>query len=506
MRKSKRAKKILASIMASVMLLFAVSTSVYAATNISYAGTGSHSLVGTGKDEIKASLQEQKNILTSCGLNATVSNENVTLSTDSADFSSFSASNIKKYHENLIKNGILSFLVYDHSVCSLKVDSASSSSLNLVVCLDFSSYNIVSFESDFLEGIAYALMGTSLQIPFLGGNNTMTNDTEETYAHNATGEAIHPVQYIDAALGREIDKTVKLHFRGMAANDNNTTYMTIDGGSNIYIHAYSLHIVLPRNNWGGNRATISFKQNSLTVDGVGGLSVDPPQCIGLDVSGIVLDETGENDYVSMHGSAAPDTSHFHYVGTDSQMEYCMTRAFDNVLTSAQTASNYVEEIFVKPYTNSHFTRGYAGIGKEDGKLYASVYDQPPASAELMEDTRAIGILIFYYWLRFGYTLPSGHSVDFTDGSYIGYRHYRRDAETYLIEAELGVMTCDFTFNNADSVDKWINVYCTHTPTGVGTTNNLIGSFRRVISGADGSGNPLYSVQFKRADGTVFANE
>ena len=505
MRKTKGLKKLLTGIMAIVMLFFALTVSVYAATSVSYDGSGVLNLTGTGKEQVEASLQEQVDVLTSCGLNATLASESVELSTDSATFSSMNASNIKKYHDNLIKNGILSFIVYDNSVCSLKVDGASATSLNLVVCLDFSNYNITVFEEDFLEGIVYALMG-SVSLGSLG-NSSMTNDTEETYAHNTTGEAIHPVKYIDAALGAEIDKTVKLYFRGMSARDNFTTYMTIDGGKSIYVHAYSLHIVLPRNSWGDTKATIRFASNSLTIDGFWNwsISVDPPECIGLDISGIALDSTGENDYVQLDDHAAPDTKHFHYVGTQHQMEYCMKKSFDRVLSPSHTTTDYVEEIFIKPFTDSHFTRGYAGIGKENGKLYASVYDQIPDSGSTMAATRTGGILILYYWLRYAYVLPEGYAADFTDKSYITYRHYRRNENTYLIESAVGALTADFTFDATDEAGRWISVYCTHAADGgVGKTPNLVGSFRRVANGVDENGTTLYASEFLDSDGVALA--
>ncbi len=484
-RKGAKLKMIFAGIMAFIMLLFATSFSVFAATAVGYTGDGFISFIGTGNQKQELTLQRQT--LVNCGLNATVSGNDLALETDSADLSAIRATNIEKYHNNLIKEGILSFIVYDHSVCSLKVNSDSSSSLNLVVCLDFSAYNVVRFESSFLQGIIYALMG-SVELGTLG-NGDMTESTHATDTKPAA------VQYIDAAHGTVItDKKVDLYLKGISSYQNLTSYMTIDDTETVYIYDYSLHIILPANTWWGENSTIAFEENSLYVNGVWGVSVTPPSCIGFDISKVTL---GEQDYITIDENAAPDTTHFHYIGMQSQMEYCMKKAFDNVLSPSHTAQNYVEEIFVKPFTNLHFTRGYAGVGKENGKLYASVYDQP-ATAELMPTTRTIGILVLYYWLWFEY--GGGTNTSFCNSSYITYRHYPRDSQSYIVQSDI---VATLTFNGVADSNGWYYVYCMHNAdaTAVTSTARLVGSFRRVNNG-DGT----YVGEFRDGSNVALASD
>jgi hypothetical protein len=150
----------------------------------------------------------------------------------------------------------------------------------------------------------------------------------------------------------------------------------------------------------------------------------------------------------------------------------------------------VEEIFVKPFTDLHFTRGYAGVGKENGKLYASVYDQP-ATAELMPATRTIGILVLYYWLWFEY--GGGTNTSFGNSSYITYRHYPRDSQSYIVQTDL---MATLTFNGQADAQGWYYVYCTHNANATLVTNKarLIGSFRKV----NGEG------QFRDSTGALLA--
>lgn len=474
-------KMVFAGIMASIMLFFAASFSVFAANSVTYAGNGTVTLIGTGNQTKEINAQRQA--LVNCGLNATVGSGSITLESDSA-WGTTSPSAIEKYHNQLIKEGILSFIVYDNSVCSLKVNSKADSTRNLVVCLDFSEYNITRFESGFLEGIIYPLMG-SISILGIVGNNSMTESTVATDTKPAT------VQYIDAAHGTLItDKRIDLFLKGVSDNESNTSYMTISGenqAETVYVHDYSLHIILPSNTWWGGTSKITFDANSLSVNGIWGISVSAPSCIGLDISKITL---GSQDYISVNQNAAPDTTHFHYIGMQNQMEYCMKKAFDNVLSTSNNKSNYVEEIFVKPFTDSHFTRGYAGVGKENGKLYASVYDQP-ATETAMPITRTAGILVLYYWLWFEY--GGGTNTSFGNANYITYKHYPRDTQTNLVQTDL---VATLTFNGQADAQGWYYVYCTHNQNATLVTNKarLIGSFRKV----NGEG------QFRDSTGTLLA--
>lgn len=477
---SVKLKKVFAGIMAGIMLLFATSFSVFAANSVSYVGSGTITLIGTGNQTKE--ISEQRQALVNCGLNATVGSGSIALESDSA-WQAINSSTIEKFHNQLIKEGILSFIVYDNSICSLKVNPSVSSTRNLVVCLDFSQYNITRFESGFLEGIIYALMG-SVQLGSIG-NNGMVESTVATDTKPAA------VQYIDAAHGTLItDKQVDLYLKGVGGMENLTSYMQITDGNQretVYIHDYSLHIILPSNTWWGGTSKITFDANSLHVNGVWNISVSAPSCIGLDISKVTL---GDEDYISIHQNAAPDTTHFHYIGMQSQMEYCMKKSFDNVLSPSHTEENYVEEIFVKPFTDLHFTRGYAGVGKENGKLYASVYDQP-ATAAAMPLTRTVGILILYYWLWFEY--GGGTNTSFGDANYITYKHYPRDTETNLVQTDL---MATLTFNGQADAQGWYYVYCMHNEnaTEVTSTGRLIGSFRKV----NGEG------QFRDSTGALLA--
>ena len=273
-RNGAKLKMVFASIMAFIMLLFAASFSVFAATSVAYTGASTIALVGTGNKTQELSLQRQT--LVNCGLNATVGNGNITLESDSAFWVMFSPSSIEQYHNQLIKEGILSFIVYDNSVCSLKVNSKADSTRNLVVCLDFSEYNITHFESEFLQGIIYPLMG-SFSLGGILGNSGMMESTVATDTKPAA------VQYIDAAHGTLItDKQVDLYLKGISNDASRTSYMTITGSNQtetVYIHDYSLHIILPSNIWWGETSQITFDANSLTVNGVVGISVAAPSCI-----------------------------------------------------------------------------------------------------------------------------------------------------------------------------------------------------------------------------------
>lgn len=482
-------KMVFAGIMAFVMLLFCVSFSVYAATAIAYDGTGFVTLIGTGNRQKE--LDTQRQTLVNCGLNAALSDGSVVLQTDSATGTALRKNAIQEKHNRLIEEGILSYIIYDNSICSLKINEEASSSLNLVVCLDFSNYSITGFQDGFLDGIIYSLMG-SIEV-FGYGNGSMTEST--TNADGTQG----PISYIDAATGTLIpDKKIDLYMKGIGNLQNLTSYFTIEGEGTTYIYEYSLHIVLPNNIWWEQSSSITFEANSFTVTGLKILgttiSVEPPSCIGVDLSKVTV---GDTDPVIIDDNAAPETTHFHFIGMQNQMEYCLEKSFDKVLDKSFNQNNYVEEIFVKPYTNSHFTRGYAGVGKENGKLYVSVYDQP-ATAELMPTTRTIGILVLYYWLWFEY--GGGTNTSFGNSSYITYRHYPRDSQSYIVQSDV---MATLTFNGKADSSGWYYVYCMHNAdaTAVTSTARLVGSFRRVNNG-DGT----YVGEFRDGSNVALASD
>lgn len=431
----------IASVMAGITLFFATTVSVMAAEVIHYDGSGT---IFYEPDRTKL-LTEQTQILQDCGFNAQFNEDGslITLAQDSP-WGAFGTEQIQQLHDNLINNGILSFVVYENSVCSLKIGDTAR---NLVVCLDFSNYNVTTFESGFLEGVIYALMGTSLEFPYLGGNNGMVESTETTVDRPAA------VDYINAADGSFItDKQIELHLRGMSDNEAWTTYINIideNGvkGANEYVHEYSLHIKLPSNTWTADKQVITFNSGSLTVTGIRNFSVATPSCIGYDIGNIILEEG--KDFVSIAADATGDNNHVHYIGaTLWQIQYLLDKSFDTVLPSTKTT--YVEEIFYKPYANSDFIRAYAGVGRENGNLYANIYDQPSYST--LNTSNMQGILIFFYWLCHVYEYPTGYTYDS-----LSYVHYERD-ENNLVNGVTGELTCDWA--SAGDTGR-STVHCSH---------------------------------------------
>ena len=110
----------------------------------------------------------------------------------------------------------------------------------------------------------------------------------------------------------------------------------------------------------------------------------------------------------------------------------------------------------------------------------------------MPTTRTIGILILYYWLWFEY--GGGTNTSLGNSSYITYRHYPRDSQSYIVQSDL---MATLTFNGVADSNGWYYVYCTHNADATAVTNSarLVGSFRRVNNG-DGT----YTGEFRDGSG------
>lgn len=416
-RNGQRKRGVALVALALTTALLATSFSVQAATNVFYQTSNGGTISFAPQEQL---IADQKTELTNCGFSVSTSGtDDVTLNMEETSaWNSVGTTTLQNQHSALVENGILSYIIYDNAVCQITTD--------LVVCLDFSAYKISSFGENFLNGLTYALTGSS---SFWGMGADFDENTD-----NGT------VSLIDAALGRSItDKRAVLHLGGMGTYSKSTISYYDENNELLEtktIGGYSLHIVLPRNNWSDELSTITFEENSLTSEGIGQLAASPPTSIGLDISNVLLSE--EKDYLDVHENATGgNTEHFHYIGSTSiQLEYALKKSLNTVLSSELNKTDYVEEIFVKPYANTHFCRIYAGVGLESSKLYISTYDQPSGANYTAKDMLALVRL--FRWLKYRYDLPTK-----LDGASVDYRHYERD-ENNKVLSEVGIVTCDWT--------------------------------------------------------------
>jgi len=419
---------------------------------------------------------QQVTELTNTGLQCRV-NDDGTLIMEKTSVSVLTGSttkeNIKKQHESLVKAGILRYAMYSGSLCA-QAQGASQ----LLVILDFTNYNISKFESGYLSGLTYAILGSNERLGS-GYKFTVTNKKGAT-----VDDGLLTV-YDSADGGRVITDDYTLTMQGIYEsgqwlNFANST-VSINGGTADEITNYSIRIVLP----GNQKVPVTLDSGSLTIDGasLGGINIGAPKqpdTIGLGISHLGISSDNHSSVIRIAQGAA-NCSHFHWMTvTETQMGFSFQRMLDN-FSNASLPREYADEIFKKPHAYSDFAHLYISSRKDaDGKPLINIFDSPVG--EMVESTGGIASAIrVLYWYNFyiGY-----YNVENFD---INFYHYRRSADN-KIENNPGTLLYDKVAQSAVQGESQLchAVYCGHA----GEESHLIGYFSPNGNFYDENQNPI----------------
>jgi len=380
---------------------------------------------------------------------------------------SVSTAGMQARHADLISKGILRYAIYSGTLC--QQSQQSQTGLQLIIILDFTNYNVTVFESGFLKGLTYAILG-SKQVQLFG----MGSKFEE---YNGEGGAL--TLYDSSNGGAVMDKSVRLTLQGFGSN--NSTYIQEKNGETYgaeqYINHYSIRIILP----GNQPEPVTLKEGSLTLKGVnsfGGIfSPKQPDCIGLGISHLGISHENHSSVIRIEQGAA-DSEHFHWMTvTEEQKGFSFQRTLDNILNST-LGKGYADEIFKKPHAYSDFAHLYISSQKTDTtSATINIYDSPAGEInESASDLAAAVRLLYWYDAYINYKNIESMDVKFC--------HYRRDSNNQ-IEAEPGVLTYDSVAKTEIHGEPCYAVYCSHSH----ENSDLIGYFSKSGKFYDAAGNP-----------------
>ncbi|MBQ8885958.1 MAG: hypothetical protein IJY62_06295 [Clostridia bacterium] len=269
-RKRRLIKSVIAGALACASFFAALSFSVFAASPIAMNGGGTLSFTPQRK-----TVNEQKTELEASGFKVSVSADGTSIGFEnSADAwgTLLGSGEIPTERNNLKNNGILSYRAHYTASGSNYVFS------ELEIVLDFRAYSVSVFKDSFLDGVAYALLGSG---HVLYQNLRFSESSYGGYLTLYSG-------------GNALSGEATLNLRGMSGSSS--IQSTINGRSaTANISSYALRILLP------DRA-VSFERGSLVVSG----AVSDGQVKGA--SKIVIDAYDPASVTLQNGAYASGTA------------------------------------------------------------------------------------------------------------------------------------------------------------------------------------------------------
>lgn len=434
---------------AFIVIALALTFAVMAISLPAFSAAGNVKL-GASSSIAFATFANQQSELNNAGLKLEMINGKPTLQETTNTGDALTTERMGQRHEDLIKQGILRYVMYNGSLCQ-----QSQEGLQLIVILDFSNYNVSVFESGFLKGLTYVILG-SKQVNLFGSG--VGSKFEE---FNTDGGAL--TLYDSADGGSVVNKPARLTLQGFGS-DGSTYIEEISGGQYINkqaINRYSIRIILP----GNLKEPVTLKTGSLTLKGVSSLggifSPKQPDCIGLGISHMGITKDHSATIVKEDGAA--DSSHFHWLTvTGLQMEYALKSSLDKILNVSGATNvevGYTDEIFIKPQAHSDFAHLYMQCKKTDSGTVLNLYDSP--MGELVESADGMTAAVrLFYWMEYIY---KPHYRDVTGSATLdalSYNHYRRSAINE-IENIPGVLSYDSTATVEIDGELCHTVYCSH---------------------------------------------
>lgn len=466
MRGRSRTAIIALTLAISLIVIAILSTAIFAAASNSVGGSSVIKFLTSQQqfDNLIGGTDEQKT-----GLNGTMDeNGNITLNDTTIGNvfgDSLTYDTLKKEHDNLIKQGILRYAIYNGSLCS--------DATGLIIILDFSNYNITEFKSGFLNGLAYVLVGSNEK-----GSGILFGKRGAEFTE--TNEAGGALTVFDSKNGGRVispdEQQIKLTLRGIYAGTGGLLGIkqsvvtvgdqSLDEGTPI--NSYSLRIVLP-----SNANSIHLEKGCLIIEGIDalGAAIVPPTSVGLGISHLNIQQTvGPDNEVNWNENVNIDVGvttkpHFHWISVRGyQMAFALYHSLNNMLglnkdengnVIAEAANSYVDEIFKKPHTYSDFAYLFLRNTKvSENKIVISVYDAPNGNNVQTEEGIAAAISMMN-WMNNVYKLQEKKG-----DKEIEFRHYLR-SQSNEIDEQYGVLTCDTNNTIMHGGENCYAVKCTH---------------------------------------------
>ncbi len=404
--RSRTAMIVLTSAITFIVVVF-LSTAVCAASSVGFDSSA--------KIKFTPAAKQAEN-LKDTGLNSKDNGDGtISLLQTETSWNSLAGSTIEQQHNKLIELGILRYAIYDGTICQAVADKNSPM---LIVILDFSDYSISKFEAGFLNGLAYAILGSNTSTTFnKGATFEVTNDLGGvlTVYNSTNGGAVKAAP-------------VTLTLQGIYSSGafENSKLDRKDGAAPQEIQQYSLRLILPRS----TTHTVTMETGSMTMTGVtldgwiGSLvgdtfSIVSPDCIALGISHLNIQPIVSESEIKWNekvviGAGVTVKPHFHWMTvTGHQMDYAFSRSLDDMLEQSTNGEvvtpqvGTVDEIFRKPKAYSDFSQLFLSVKKVSEKDIAiSIYDTPNKSdVHVYTEEGLAAAVSMMHWLNNAYKLP-----------------------------------------------------------------------------------------------------